>query len=770
MAFLSVILWGKKTAYAITVDVSQVESGESDGVYRITKGSTEALNFQIPSQTTEIVGADGTVTYETAYPQITKIKNAKSSIVKYENGMVTGVTEGSSTVKVTYKYIFSNYTVTETTSVIVRVVAYSRSGNTFIFDPSLLTNNDITYSLVEASVQARELATDADHYAIRIPGGNYTVSDVIHLYSNTTVEMAEDTVLTMTAPTGYNMFLLGTTGEYKGEDNYNESEQCAGYNGFHNITIRGGKLVGNSSSRSCLIRMAHATNVTLDSVTFSGGAGAHQVEVAAIDGFTVKNCVFSDFYGIKGITGNYEALQLDIPCAASPYTGAYEDGTTLRNVEITGNTFQNLSKGLGSHTMLVGAYHQNIKINNNTFSNITNEAIIGLNYYQCEIKDNVMKDCGAGIEFEYYLPNRYCIYNTIFDGQQTYQKKIRHDAQTVISGNKMTINYHTGYVGCTGINVYGYDRTNSIIGAAGNTVKAQNYYVSGVTVTNNTIVTAGYGIRLQNAKKCTVTDNTITGKNFSASDSHIKNGYTYDGIYITRHSSTLDLSGNTIRNMNGGGIYLSESTALNGITDNTIAGVKRYGIYLYSGSKAKVGITGNLIKSKSEAEALIYLNTTVKTKHIIQNNILKGYKNNAAIRIDNGRFSISDNIITNVSDGITIGTGENISGAIYANKCKTKAATRIQVADKIFHISGMSQDSIVSEDGSIEVDLPKIKGIKGYRVLVSEDEDFAGNVQAYSYKKNKTTATINGLAEGSTYYVRTYGYKSYNGVKIYKNE
>ena len=82
----------------------------------------------------------------------------------------------------------------------------------------------------------------------------------------------------------------------------------------------------------------------------------------------------------------------------------------------------------------------------------------------------------------------------------------------------------------------------------------------------------------------------------------------------------------------------------------------------------------------------------------------------------------------------------------------------------------MSQDSIVSEDGSIEVDLPKIKGIKGYRVLVSGDEDFAGNVQAYSYKKNKTTATIKGLAEGSTYYVRTYGYKSYNGVKIYKNE
>lgn len=769
LLFLGITLWGKHTAYAITADLDKIESGESDGIYRITKGTSDTLYLQIPTQTIETTGADGSIQYETAYPQVTKVKNSKPSIVGYNNGVVTGYKEGTSSIKVTYKYVFSSYTVTETTTVYVRVVAYTRSGNTLTIDPSLLENNDITYSLIEASAQVRDLATDADHYAIKIPAGNYTLSDVVHLYSNVTLDMDPQTVITTTAGSGYNMFLLGTTGEYMGQANYNESELCAGYGGFKNITIRGGRLVGNNKSRSCLIRMAHATNVTLDGVTFSGGAGAHQVEVAAIDGFTVKNCTFSDFYGIKGITGNYEALQLDIPCAKSPYEGAYEDGSVMRNVEITGNTFQNLSKGVGSHTMLVGAYHENLKINNNTFTNITNEAIICLNYYKCEIKNNTMDNCGAGIEFEYYLPNRYCIYNTIFDGQQTYNKGIKHKAETVISGNTMAINYHSNYVGCTGINIYGYKRTSAITGAAGNRVKAQNYYVSGVTVADNTIVTAGYGIRLQNAKKCTVTNNTIIGKNFSENDSHIKNGNTYDGIYITRKSSTLDLSGNTIRNMNGGGIYLSESTALGGIKNNTISGVKRYGIYLYSGSNAKVGIIGNSIKSKSEAEALIYLNTTAKTKHYIRDNVLKGYKNNAAIRIDNGKFVVADNTISKVSDGVTIGTGENIGGSVYANSFSSKAASRIRFVDKNYYMSEAMQENMVVESGILSPELPKVKNIKGYEVQVSEDENFAENIRIYRYKKNKKNVQITDLTDGAAYYVRAYAYKTYNGVRIYKN-
>jgi hypothetical protein len=138
--------------------------------------------------------------------------------------------------------------------------------------------------------------------------------------------------------------------------------------------------------------------------------------------------------------------------------------------------------------------------------------------------------------------------------------------------------------------------------------------------------------------------------------------------------------------MNGGGIYLSNSTALGGIKDNTISGVKRYGIYLYSGSTAKVGITGNTIKSTSKAEALIYLNTTSTTRHIISGNTLEGYKKkNAAIKVDKGKFSISKNTISRVSDGVVL--SDDAKGYIYGNTCTSKSASRIRFTDKNYYMA-----------------------------------------------------------------------------------
>jgi parallel beta-helix repeat protein len=225
-----------------------------------------------------------------------------------------------------------------------------------------------------------------------------------------------------------------------------------------------------------------------------------------------------------------------------------------------------------------------------------------------------------------------------------------------------------------------------VTGCDGKTVTAQDYYISGVTISDNKIATAGYGVRLSDSKKCSITGNIITGKDFSENDAHIKNGNTYDGIYLINKSSTLALSGNTISKMNGGGIYLSDSTALGGIRDNTISGVKRYGIYLYSGSAAKVGITGNTITSTSMAEALIYINTTSATRHIISDNTLAGYKKkNAAIKIDQGKFSISKNTISRVCDGVVL--SDDTKGYIYGNTCSCKAASHIRFADKIFYMA-----------------------------------------------------------------------------------
>jgi parallel beta-helix repeat protein len=689
LLFFAVLFGAKIRVWAINVNVSEVEASGTTPLYYLTRGTSDTLTFKLPVEEEYVTGADGAGYNQFVYPEVTKITSSKPSVAGYDDGTVTGLTDGTATIKISYRYSFHSGTVKKSASVRIHVVPYKKSGTTLTIVGSLVEDGDIYYCLNAAAKEAKEYATAENPYIIRVPAGNYTLSNTILLYSNVTVSMNAETVITMTGPTGKNMFYLGS-GTYQGQENYNHGKACAGYGGFENITIKGGTLVGNSESTSLLIRMAHATNLTFDSVTFSGGGGKHQVEVAAINGFTVKNCVFKNFHGTSGNSKlTCEALQIDIPTSDTNYPGAYQDGTPMKNVEITGCTFKNLAKGIGAHTMLVGAYHTNIKINDNTFTNITYGAIVCLNYYKCEIKDNVIKNCGAGIDFGYYIPSYLstsnCVFTTTFEGTTAYKKSIRHNAKTVISGNRITVRHHTDSISCAGISIYGYKRTTAATGADGKTVKAQNYYISGVTVTDNKIVTAGYGIRLSDAKSCTITDNTITGKNFSADDAHIKNGNTYDGIYLTDKSSTRKLSGNTVSKMNGGGIYLSNSTALGGIKDNTISGVKRYGIYLYSGSAAKVGITGNTITSTSKAEALIYLNTTSKTRIIISDNALKGYKKNAAIKIDKGKFSISKNTISRVRYGVVL--SDDTKGYIYGNTCKSKAASVVRFTDKKFYMA-----------------------------------------------------------------------------------
>jgi parallel beta-helix repeat protein len=690
--FCSAIIFGAKIrVWAINVNVSDVEASGTTPLYYLTRGTSDTLTFELPVEEEYVTGADGTGYDRFVYPEVTKITSSKPSVAGYDNGTVTGVKDGTATIKIAYNYSFYSGTVKKSVSVRIQVVPYKKNGNVLTLDESLVEGGDIYYCLNAAAKEAKEYATEKNPYLIRVPAGSYTLSGQINIYSDVTIEMDAATVITMTAPTGCNMFFLGTVaGSYQGQENYNVSKACAGYGGFQNITIRGGTLVGNSGSTSLLIRMAHATNVTFDSVTFSGGGGKHQVEVAAINGFTVKDCVFKNFHGTSGNSKlTCEALQIDIPTSETNYPGAYQDGTPMKNVEITGCTFKNLAKGIGTHSVLIGAYHTNIKINNNTFSDITYGAVACLNYYKCEIKDNVMKNCGAGIDFAYYIPSYLsaanCVYTTTFEGSTAYKKNIRHNARTVISGNRITVRYHTDSLSGVGISLYGYKRTTATTGSDGKQVKAQNYYISGVTVTDNKIVTAGYGIRLSDAKRCTITDNTVTGKNFSADDAHIKTGNTYDGIYLTNKSSTLKLSGNTVSKMNGGGIYLSNSTALGGIKNNTVSGVKRYGIYLYSGSAAKVGITGNTITSTSGAEALIYINTTSTTRIIISDNALKGYKKNAAIKIDQGKFSISKNTISRVRYGVVL--SDDTKGYIYGNTCSSKTTSRIRFTDKTFYMA-----------------------------------------------------------------------------------
>ena len=85
-----------------------------------------------------------------------------------------------------------------------------------------------------------------------------------------------------------------------------------GYSALENCTLRGGTLdyaPGNTNG-SCLLRLAHCKNVTVDGTAFLNNKDSHHAELAA--GYNVRfvNCLFSG--QTNQTESSAEALQIDI--------------------------------------------------------------------------------------------------------------------------------------------------------------------------------------------------------------------------------------------------------------------------------------------------------------------------------------------------------------------------------------------------------------------------------------------------------------------------
>lgn len=594
--------------------------------------------------------------------------------------------------------------------------AYTVEGS--VIQVSATAGEDIAQTLDDALEEARDLATDTAPVTVKVPAGSYVLGDNLHIYSNTILDVTD---VTLTCTSSKNMLISGTNGSYQGQANYNESVACSGYNGFKNIKILGGTWVGSSSNTSTIIRIAHATNVTLDGVTLTGGGCAHQIEVAAIDGFYVKNCVFKDFgKSVADDPDKQEALQLDIPCNSDVFKAVYQDGTVMKNVEITGCTFSNVPRGVGTHTSLNGAYHENIKINDNKFSEVTEEAIVGLNYYNCEIKNNEISNCGAGILFQYFKADTKSVYTTIFDGATTYSGSVRHDAKTTISSNKIITKYTATCDEVQGIKVYGVNLKKSSKGADGKSVPVANYYISGVTVTDNTITTAGHGIHMVDARECPVSNNKIVGKNFSSKDT---NEGKYDGIFVATESKNVTVTNNKISGMSRNGIFVQEGAYISQAVENTITDNKGTGINFYKESGCTGEISNNVI-SKC-AGGGIMVSTDSSTGNIVSNQIT-GISGDAGITIYKSSTAgkIKDNTITDLgkdADGkychgiklTTSATTDEISGNKIQSSANGYAAGNGVLVYKDSKVKGSINANIVHKTSDMSISVSTSSSVSG---------------------------------------------------------
>lgn len=573
-------------------------------------------------------------------------------------------------------------------------IAYAQSGYSVNGD-TITVDAGYASSMAEAVDSALEYAR-ANYqagriYTVKVPAGNYDLKGTLHIFGNTTLDLTGVT-LTYTKSSG-NMIMLG-----KSETNKNVA-MMGGYGTIANITIKGGTWIGNNANTSTILRMAHAKNVTYDGCIVSGGGCAHQIEVAAIDGFTMKNCTLKDMAG-DVTSGKREALQLDMPCSTTAFKGIVLDGTPMKNVLISGCTFENVPRGLGTHSMLLGCYHTNIKIINNIFRNVDGECIVALNYKNCDIKDNMIVNCGAGIIFEYFKPpineseGFKSVYTTIWDGTQQYNGKLAPDANTYISNNVISLNQSRYADEYAGILVYGRDldkEMQSLGEGSSDIIPSENYYVKNVNVIGNTIKTCGYGIHFSDVRDSAISGNKITN---SSPDSW------EDGIAVDAVSTNILIQKNEIKNATRHGIMLGDYSVAKAISGNKITGGDYYGINVCDNSSVSGYIEKNTIKGCAD--------------------------NGINLSGDCSAKSIRNNTLTSCGwHGINIHDGSSVSGSITGNKV-SKCVQNGIFLNKEAIVNSITKNTLTEN--------------KKYAIALYEDSTVNGNISSNTISKNKLHA------------------------------
>lgn len=482
---------------------------------------------------------------------------------------------------------------------------YTISGK--VVKPVVKKGKDISKNVNAALKAASAKAKSNKIYTVKIPRGTYYISESLKIRSNTVLDATGAVI--KAKKTGFNMIATGSA---------EENQKARGYKAYKNITIKGGKWINKKGNTASAVRLCRGTNITLKNVDMSHGSEKHIVEMAAVNGVKITGCYFHDSY-VKDAADKCEAVQLDICANKAAYSNIIYDGTPCKNITIDGNTFKNVSRGIGTHSMLLNSYIENVKITNNKFVNVTQEGIACVNYVNSRISGNTMENVGGGILFHFSKTSNNSIYTAINNGKKPYAAKRRTNANTVIENNRIQTRYHKLCDKNVGIELYGREIKKSERGADKGKIPAADYYVEGVTVRNNQIRASGYGINLNDAKNNQIIGNTIEGADYDSADP-LKGQYN--------------------------GIRVSTGSTGNVINDNKISGIRQMGILLYNHSSATT-VDGNIVKDCSAYG--IRLNDGCRVTKSMKNNTVSGCPQGAiVVGNKSGCFvegGIEDNII-----------------------------------------------------------------------------------------------------------------------------
>ena len=169
-------------------------------------------------------------------------------------------------------------------------------------------------ALKDALKTAGEQATDTLPYKIVVEPGSYTVNG-LSIVSNTYLYL-EGVTLKRAQSSQQNLLRVG----YATED---EKGYC-----YKNITVYGGVLDLNNGFNTAF-KVGHASGFLMEQVTLQNIKDAHFMEVAAVNGFTARNCTFKNqTVSSQAKRDADEAIQFDVLVPGHINGYAYEDLTS----------------------------------------------------------------------------------------------------------------------------------------------------------------------------------------------------------------------------------------------------------------------------------------------------------------------------------------------------------------------------------------------------------------------------------------------------------
>lgn len=618
------------------------------------------------------------------------------------------------------------------------VTVRDSAGNS-LFSASV-ENADATAALESAFHYVQKNADSNHRLTVRLSAGSYKITKGVVLRSYCTLDLQDVTLYNACIGPG-NIFI---------SPNENRTGQAyTAYDALTDFTMLGGTLdyAAENWGESCLMRLAHCRNITVQKVEFLNNRNSHMVEIAACKNTVFDSCTFQG-QTYEDSTNSSEALQIDILEPDAHFSGfPVYDGTMNDTITVKNCMFKDLYAGVGTRSAFIGKYQKNITITGNTFDNIRRSAIVCTNYVQCRITDNVIKRTGMGISF-YMKKNsgQYCFFydeNGMLDGARST------NCASEISGNTISVKATDIVSQPRGIYVYGgvMDYANCPAG---------DYAVYKLNICKNKVTSAGGGISVVDLQSSVISGNTVShtgsytettvGICLNASDKNQVSGNkvtAFDqAIKCYKASSGNKIRSNTAFKSRSHAVYILQSDS-NTLTDNRIGTAGGNGIYLSES-------TGITLQSNAVADAKeqgIYLK---KSKATAKANSLRSNKKYGVYADSSSQLSSYTNRFSSNKLGSAYAQGKTSYRFLNLNK---PAAPTFSVDKKKKYIT---------------VSWKKVSGATHYDIYRATSKN--GSYQKLAQVKAKTSYKDSSkIQKGKTYYYKIVAVRKMNGVTLYSS-